>query len=69
MHILYNVTKDQFKNDLDAATGSFSGDPGLTPYFKVIAASSAGTLTATVRFQLTMSIWTMCYDRTHLILS
>lgn len=69
MSTLYNVTEDQFKNDLDTTTGSSLGDPGLTPYFKVTAASAYNTTTAFVRFHFTMSIWTMCYDRTNLIIS
>lgn len=69
MNILYNVTYDQFKTDLDASTGSFTGDPGLTPYFKVIAAAANNSLVATVRFHFTISIWAMCYDRTNLMIT
>jgi hypothetical protein len=69
LHYLLNVTQDQYKTDLDSTTGSFTGDPAASPYFKLTAAAGSGTTSATVRVSLSMSLWVMCYDRTNLILS
>lgn len=69
MHLVYNITRDQFKNDIENTTGSWSGDPSLNPRFKICAASALGTTTATVRYKITISYWTMCYDRTNLVMA
>lgn len=69
MNLLYNITADQFKNDIENTTGSWSGDPALSPRFKLCAASATGTTTATVRYKIVLSMWAMCYDRTNLVMT
>lgn len=66
MHIMFNVSKEQYKQDLGSSTGSWQGDPGAVSTIKLTAASGNFIATETVKYRIKLSYWTMCYDRTNI---
>lgn len=65
MSVLFGSTREQFTSDLDNSTGSSTGNPGNTPVLHV-AALNDRLIVSSILCRVTLSFWTMFYERTPL---
>lgn len=71
MHTLFQVTKEQFSEDLNTTTAAYNGNPGSSPDLQVAVADPVGGVTllgaSYVTADVTLTYYTMLYDRNQLL--